>query len=178
MNWIRRLVAFVPAALLAVAYAAGVHLLDLDPLRHVPASAKGVGYQTLAGVSGALLGFGLTASTVFYAVAPQSRLALVIGRGGDVLRRFLTTTFVALAVSTIGFAVAIPIDRTDKAHWMRYVAVGLLGVTITATVQLVWFADRIFGLLSIQIAEQESTSEWMPPDVGESYNVPRRQQLS
>lgn len=137
-------VAIAPLLVLVLERRWGFTLLDgLDGDRRAAL------YQTVAGIAGALLGLGLAAFSVLFAVSSRSRLGAVIAHAGDRLRWFITTTLATLGVASAGFALAIAIDGVSEPNAMRFVVVALGVALAEAMGALVWIAHQLLAVLSL-----------------------------
>jgi uncharacterized membrane protein len=145
---LRQLSHYSVAVVVAVAYR--ITHEYFDPFASLSSAAKVATYQVFAGIAGAVLGLGVVSFSVLFAVSPASRLAAIVAYG-RVLRVNLTGAFIALSVALVGFGVLVPLDAGRSATAWRFVAAGLVVITITALAKLVYLADRIFRTMAKQL---------------------------
>lgn len=147
----------------------------LSPHDLVTASNYGSWYQTLAGVSGVLLGLGGIAITLVFTVTPSERLAVVYFRLGLKVERLVMSCLGALAVTTAGFALMFALESARPA--MRFGALGgLVALSALRACRLWWLLRRILQALMHRYAEDEPAPEpWIRPVVTpEQYGLPAR----
>ncbi len=169
-TWVDRPWTDYPLAAAATAIASRMLPQDV-----VTSSNQGAWYQTLAGVSGVLLGLGGIAITLVFTVTPSERLAVVYARLGLKVERLVMSCLGALAVTTAGFALMFLLEGARPA--VRFGAVGgLVALAALRSCRLWWLLRRILQALMHRYAEDERPPEpWVRPAVSpENYGVATR----
>lgn len=155
---LRRLTNYLPASIASIFYVWIGHKAR-DPLSSLSSATKAATYGAMVQACGALLGFGLTAVAILFGISPHTRLAVVVAYGGRLLRLWLTGALLVLAVCTFGFAILIAVDHTDKPSDGHYVGTFLLALAVTAVAELIWLADKLFKVLSMQARAEDRSSD-------------------
>lgn len=155
----------------------------VDPLADLDQGSRHGLAQVLAGVGGALLGFGVTAVSILFAVTPGPRLARLMAHVGYRLNHVLVSSLAALAICTVGFVVAIPADTAQRASTVRFVVIGLFVLVILRVSRLLWIVAQVLHVFAAEAREAVSPSPidrtWTPPSVTESdYEQPAVQPLA
>ena len=143
---------------------------------------QGIWFQTLAAVTGVLLGLGGVALTVVFAVAPSDRLKRVYDATGPRLAQLVVSCLGALCVVTVGFAALFLLS--PPADDLRNAATAGLVVLAALRFSRLWWIFRrvLFALMtrSSQPSERQLPSErWVRPRVDDSdYSIGPRHQRS
>jgi hypothetical protein len=119
------------------------------PLSGLTKGEREVLYQTWAGVTGALLGFGVVAVTILFTVTPKTRLLTVMSSGGDQLQALVTNCLAGLAIATIGFAVMIAGDSGKLPGRSSWLFVALAIFSVLRFGRLWWLLGRALRALAL-----------------------------
>jgi len=160
-----------------------MHALNLHPLEsHLDASGRVTWLQTLAGVSGALLGLEITAVSIFYAVSPGRRLSAAISDVGTGLTRLFMSCIVMLAVCTALVALAMPLYGSHPLKDVGLILLAVIAMILLRTGRLMWLIHRlltVFAADAVDQAQQPITSGWTRPVITEDdYQVAARRSPS
>lgn len=159
--------------------AAGILLAMLDPQDVPPASDLGTWYQTLASVTGVLLGLGGVAITVVFAVTPTNRLRLVYKATGTRLARLVLSCLGALALATAGF-VALFVVSPTASELRNALTAALVVLSLLRFARLWWLFRRVLFALMTKDTGGETTmttaeQPWQRPQVeDDDYVLPAR----
>jgi hypothetical protein len=110
---------------------------------------RGLLYQTLSGVTGALLGLGVIAVTILFTITPKGRLAGVMESVGGRLEALVTSCLGGLAGATASFALLIVIDTKKEPGFSRWLTAGLVIFTACRFIRLWWLLRRVLQILAI-----------------------------
>lgn len=135
-------------------------------------------YQTLASVSGVLLGFGGVAVTVVFAVTPSRRLAKVYEATGPRLATLVMSCLGGLALATAGF-LALFLIPADSSTLRNGATAGLVVYGAARFGRLWWLFGRVLvALMAKDDAEDppvHSDPDWNRPKVNEGdYSLASR----
>jgi hypothetical protein len=139
-----------------------------DPLSQLDQPGRILLYQTLAGVSGALLGFGITAAAIVFALSPGPRMLALRRSWGEQLNAQTMGSLGILALCTIGFAGAIAFDSAKEASGARYVVVALTVMAVLRVGRLLWVMVALLAVANRETAdavERPPIETWTPPDI-------------
>lgn len=154
--------------------ARGVH-----PLEHLDGAGRLDWLQTVAGVSGVLLGLEITAVTIFFTLSPRSRLGRAMGDAAFDFVRLLRSCLVMLALCTAIFALAGPFYVGGRVTGVSFL---LLAATVLVLLRTSRMLSLLFSVLRIFAAEAHDGAHpaapplvagWRPPEIDdEDYALP------
>lgn len=121
-----------------------------DPLGRMSGDRRGGWYQTLAGVAGAFLGFGITPLAIVLALAPGPRLQAFFRRFGTPLVQAFLAAVRSLMLVTAMAGVAYVGDTTATDHYLwRCLTHAALFLAVLRVVRLI----LVFSQLLLANAE-------------------------
>jgi hypothetical protein len=172
-TWINR-----PSIDYVVVAVAAVLAWWLDPQNVPQTTSLDAWYQTLASVSGVLLGLGGVAVTVVFAVTPSARLALVYERTGSRLARLVMSCLGALAVVTAGF-VALFLVPAGSSEVRNALTAALVTVAVLRFFRLWWLFHKVLTALMLKepdsVEPNEPDMRWDRPVLRDTdYALPGR----
>lgn len=151
----------------------------VDPDGLISDAERPTWHQTLAEVSGILLGFAGVAVTLVFTVTPTDRLKRVYDALGNRLERLVMSSLGAMVVATVGFA-GVPLLDSGSSE-IRLPAIAALSTfSALRCARLWWLFRRIIQALMRQTGSQDAVGAaeerpWVRPMVGEEdYTIPTR----
>lgn len=158
---------------LLTAIAVGI-AIAVNPRDLLLSEQHGDWYQTLATVTGALVGVSGLAITLVLTVTPNDRLERVLGEVGPHLGRLVMSCIAGLVLATGGFAAMFLLETGP--HRLRVGATATLAAFTCLRFARLW---RLFsGVILVLTTPGQSPAdaeEWRRPEVGPTdYAVQRR----
>lgn len=174
-----------PSADYVVTLALAVTLVVLwiqgwSPLSEMSRVQRSSWSMGLATVTASLLGFGIAAVSILFAVTPGPRLAAVLTQVGHRLSKLMMSTLGSLAIVTLGLVLVNPLDQGSDVHPIWIAVLSLLVAAALGVVRLLWLLGRTVAALSLDVGANREPSpttgdQWDPPELSESdFEVPRR----
>lgn len=154
--------------------AQGIH-----PLEHLDGSGRLDRLQTMAGVSGVLLGLGVTAVTIVFTVTPGPRLRRALAEVGFGFVALLLSCLMMLAVCTAFFALAGPFyvgGSVTGVSFLVLIATTLVLLRTSRLMALLFLVLRTFAAEANEHTSSEApplVSGWTPPEISDDdYSMP------
>lgn len=167
----------VVAAVALVAWLARVQ--GIHPLEHFDGHGRLDWLQTMAGVSGVLLGLEVTAVTIFFTVAPGPRLRRALGEVGFAFVALLRSCLVMLAICTAFYALAGPLYVGGKVTGVSFLVLVATGLVLLRTSRLMTLLFMVLHTFAAEADERAHPqpppliSGWQPPEIDEGdYPLP------
>jgi hypothetical protein len=117
------------------------------------------------------LGIGVASITILYAVAPGERLQQLHQMVGKQLARLFSTSIFSVAVCSVFFTLAIPVDSSSKENWVPSVAIGTAVLLLANVARLLWILHRVISAIADDVAGASLT----PPGKRSEYVAPQIQ---
>lgn len=124
------------------------------PIADLSSAGRTVFYETLAGISGALLGFAIAAVAILLGLGSGPRVEFVRkSRWAPQIAKTFTGTIRALALTTLVMVLALLLDAGDipSSAW-ELLVVGAVALGTIRTVRATWLLNNL-----VDLAYQDST---------------------
>jgi hypothetical protein len=157
----------------AMTAAAVTCLVAIGPRGIVSRDAQVDLYQTLAGVSGALLGLGTIIVTLLFTVTPNDRLERVIEIVGHRLLRLAMSSLTMLVFTTIGCLALFGLDEASGAVRLGAIS-SLLAMMVLRFLRLWWLVYQVMRVLVSGMSAPDAEAWVRPVSTRDAHELPRR----
>jgi hypothetical protein len=161
-------------AILAIGGYAALVALGSDSLASLDQGARVVFYETAAAVSGALLGFSITAVAIVAALTPGARLQALLTSVGNRVVAVLMRCVVGIALATAIFTLLIVFDGDRTGSAARYLGVGAGALIILRVTRLTFIVGQLLQIAGRDRVAAPDNDEWEAQSVDPAdYTIPK-----
>lgn len=140
---------FVLAVVVAFLALAARQDLHWHPVHSLSLSEKEVWLQTLAGVTGALLGLTLTAIAVILSTGRGPRVRQLFASSGTKLTHVLTAGLAGLAISTAIYGLILPLPGSTS---LTVLTIGVGAFAMLRTARILWVFAYMLRIFTTEAA--------------------------